>query len=186
MALFKNVEDRADIDPSYQDAEGEPDSQVPNRFPESNSARPIGFRQADGTILPSDASTPEAVGVSAKLLHTSLHIITDISEYAKVNLDPIARGDMHSLQLVPTYVSNGRLGPDDISLNGWTPNSKEDVGKSNKEMHPIAKVQGKRKLSDTANSLTIKSALLTASGRPRDGIFAMRPDSFKSGIPPSH
>jgi hypothetical protein len=64
IASSQNVEDRADIDPAYQDADGEPDSQVPNRMPDSQSIRPIGIRQADGTILPCSQSSQVAVGVA--------------------------------------------------------------------------------------------------------------------------
>jgi hypothetical protein len=58
------IEDRADIDPAYQDAEGEPDSQVPNKMPQSPSARPTGIRQPDGTILPYASSSASTTQVS--------------------------------------------------------------------------------------------------------------------------
>ncbi|KAJ9124240.1 hypothetical protein QFC22_001039 [Naganishia vaughanmartiniae] len=80
------VEDRADIDPAYQDAEGEPDSQIPTKLPQSPSSRPTGIRQADGMIIPYStplASTaPKRAAVPAK--------------------------DVRSSQLEPTYVSRDR------------------------------------------------------------------------------
>ncbi|KAJ9106340.1 hypothetical protein QFC21_001486 [Naganishia friedmannii] len=80
------VEDRADIDPAYQDAEGEPDSQVPNKPPQSPSSRPTGIRQADGTIIP--YSTPRASTAPKKAA--------------------VPEKDVRSSQLEPTYVSRDR------------------------------------------------------------------------------
>jgi hypothetical protein len=57
----QTIEDRADIDPAYQDADGEPDSQVPNQFPASPVTKPMGIRQADGTVVP--YASPKAIAV---------------------------------------------------------------------------------------------------------------------------
>lgn len=65
MALTaQTIEDRADIDPAYQDAEGEPDSQVPNKLPASPVTKPMGIRQADGTVVPYASPKAMAVPVS--------------------------------------------------------------------------------------------------------------------------
>ena len=84
------------------------------------------------------------MGVSASFCPSPLYTITHTYEYAKADVNAIAQENIHSSQLAPTYVSNGRLGPNNVSLNGWTPNSKETVGKSHKEMYPLASAQGKQ------------------------------------------
>jgi hypothetical protein len=64
VLVSKTIEDRADIDPAYQDAEGEPDSQVPNKFPSSPVVKPVGIRQADGTVKPYVSPTSSFAMVS--------------------------------------------------------------------------------------------------------------------------
>ena len=109
----------------------------------TNSARPIGFRQPDGTILPCEhASIGDAVGVSHKLLY----ILIDVAS-ADCLAKHYLQENMHSSQLVPTYVSNGRLGPDNVSPNGWTSNSDVIVSDVAKDVQPTAKVQGKQNTS---------------------------------------
>lgn len=90
ILVSKTIEDRADIDPAYQDAEGEPDSQVPNKFPSSPVVKPVGIRQADGTVKPYVSPTSSFALVSTFAFEstdyqalTSFAVATDESRFAR-------------------------------------------------------------------------------------------------------
>lgn len=77
---------------------------------------------------------------------------------------------MRSSQLDPTYVSNGLQGPDNISPNGWTPNSSVDHRGATKKTQLKTIVDGKSIIIAVDSDISL---MIDARVGPQSGMFAI-------------
>jgi hypothetical protein len=75
------------------------------------------------------------------LQFAAVSLDSDVSRTLQ-NLKSAAQDNMRSSQLDPTYVSNGLQGPDNISPNGWTPNSNDGHPGTIQKTQPETIVEG--------------------------------------------